>query len=378
MRTVVLTCLILLSVSPSFGLAQPEHASNRQESLPTWLDDGVFHWTASKPLLGTAALTESGNENDSTLEKLLGDDSRPKDLASNTNREVALKDPTIVFAEGKWHLFATHRMVSGTVNMQYVQFQEWSQAATAPRHTLELHDQYHCAPQVFWYTPHECWYLVYQLADEKRKLRFAPYYSKTKTISDPQSWSKPEPMISEPPDGNSRPHWIDFWVICDDQKCHLFYTSDDGNFWRCETNRKSFPLGWSKAELVMKDTKEELFEASHTYKFKGQQRYLTLIEAIWENRRYYKAWLADRLEGPWQPLATSLQKPFASWSNIQQAAPWTTNVSHGELIRSGIDEYLEIDPLNLQFVFQGASDDEYRGNRYGGIPWRIGLLQQMK
>jgi hypothetical protein len=26
-------------------------------------------------------------------------------------------------------------------------------------------------------------------------------------------------------------------------------------------------------------------------------------------------------------------------------------------------------------LFQGASDAEYRGNNYGSIPWRLGILE---
>jgi len=87
-------------------------------------------------------------------------------------------------------------------------------------------------------------------------------------------------MIVERKVDGKRPRWIDFWVICDEAKAHLFYTSDDGHFWRRETKKSDFPLGWSKPELVLKDTKDELFEASHTYKLKERDQYLTIIEAI--------------------------------------------------------------------------------------------------
>ena len=181
-------------------------------------------------------------------------------------------------------------------------------------------------------------------------------------------------MFTESPDGTPQPNWIDFWVICDAAKAHLFYTSDDGNFWRCETTRTSFPLGWSQPELVMSDHKNELFEASHTYKLKGYNQYLTLIEAIGPRGRYYKAWLAERLEGPWKPLATTLQKPFASFENVTQTSSWTTSISHGELIRSGNDETLEVDPNDLRFVFQGVAEGAGT-NGYGSIPWRLGMLE---
>lgn len=41
------------------------------------------------------------------------------------------------------------------------------------------------------------------------------------------------------------------------------------------------------------------------------------------------------------------------------------NISHGEIIRAGVDEMMEIDPANVRFVFQGASDAEYRGKAHG-------------
>lgn len=325
-------------------LHQPVLAGSPQD----WLTTGEFRWSSSAPLI-------------------LPDETGP-------DADVALKDPTIVFTEGRWHLFATHRRASGAVDMQYLSFTDWKDAGKAPRHTLEFHDQYHCAPQVFFYSPQQKWYLVYQLADKDRKLKFAPYFSTTTTIGDPDSWTKPEPMIETLPEGGEKTKWIDFWVICDAEKAHLFYTSDDGHFWRRETTRASFPLGWGKPVLVLKDTKEELFEASCTYKLKGREGYLTIIEALGPGHRYYKAWVADKLEGPWKPLATTREKPFAAASTISPTPDWTSSVSHGELIRSGVDELMELDPEHLRFVFQGVDAEGYQAKKYGSIPWKIGVL----
>ena len=72
---------------------------------------------------------------------------------------------------------------------------------------------------------------------------------------------------------------------------------------------------------------------------------------------------------------SSRQKPFAAISNVKQDRPWTTSISHGELIRTGVDESMEIDPAHLQFLIQGASDSEYRSHAYGLIPWRLGMLE---
>lgn len=290
---------------------------------------------------------------------------------SAVDPHVSVKDPTSVFHEGRWHLFTTLRMKSGKVDIAYLSFTEWSQANEAPRHILGLHDQYYCAPQVFYFRPHQQWYLVYQLADKARTPAFGPFYSTSTNLANPRSWSRPQPMVTNAP---AQPKWLDFWVICDSEKAHLFYTSLDGNMWRRETAITDFPLGWSEQVLALR---ADIFEASHTYKLKGGEGYLTVVEAQGDRRRYFKAYLADRLEGPWKGLADTIVKPFAGLANVTQASEWTANISHGELIRAGIDERMEVDWANLRFVFQGATDGEYRGPNYGGIPWRLGLLEAL-
>ena len=344
--------------------AEPASAGE-SDTAPTWLTSGVFSWKSSPPLLAAEPAA--------------------------AQPEVAFKDPSVVRYDGRWHLFGTHRLVSGEVNMQYLSFDDWSEAGRATRHTLKFQDGYHCAPQVFYFSPQQKWYLVYQAvgdwpipatlpqSSEKPPQRMmAPVFSTTDQLNDPKSWTKPERMVVAHPADRTHPKWIDFWVICDDRHAHLFFTSDDGHFWRSETKLGNFPQGWSKPELVLHDTREELFEASHTYKLRGREQYLTIIEAIGDRRRYYKAWLADKLVGPWRPLAATKEKPFAAVDvNIEQSPTWTTSISHGELLRSGFDERLEIDPANLEFVYQGVDDVGYQGRKYGSIPWRIGMLKMV-
>ena len=57
-----------------------------------------------------------------------------------------------------------------------------------------------------------------------------------------------------------------------------------------------------------------------------------------------------------------------------QGRKWSDSFSHGELLRAGRDERLEVDPERLQFLYQGVSDAERKGKAYGAIPWRLGLL----
>ena len=232
------------------------------------------------------------------------------------------------------------RLASGKVDIDYLNFADWKDADKAPRHRLDIHDQYYCAPQVFYFRPQKKWYLIYQIADKDHKPPFGPACSTTTTLDDPKSWSKPRWLF---PEGSPKHKWIDFWVICDREKAHLFYTSNDGHMWRAETKLGDFPGGWSEPVLALR---ADIFEASHTYRLKGdgKKQVPDNRRSRGDARRYYKAYLADRLEGPWRGLADSRDKPFASVANVDQDKAWTTNISHGELLRTGTDETMEVGP----------------------------------
>ena len=48
-----------------------------------------------------------------------------------------------------------------------------------------------------------------------------------------------------------------------------------GKLWRLWTDRKDFPRGFGHCELALE---AKIFEASHRYRLKGQDQYLTIIE----------------------------------------------------------------------------------------------------
>ena len=54
---------------------------------------------------------------------------------------------------------------------------------------------------------------------------------------------------------------------------------------------------------------------------------------------------------------------------------WTDSISHGELLRTGFDERMEVDPTHLQFLFQGVTNERRANKKYGEIPWQLGLLE---
>lgn len=314
---------------------------------------GKFRWMASAPLLGV----------------------NPANLpASPDNPWVAVKDPSIVWHDGQWHLFCSLRkqkVKQGRIRIGYMSFSDWKEAPLARWHILELANDYHAAPQIFYFKPQRKWYLIYQAIDETRSLPYGPHYSTNDDIGNPSGWTLPEPLYTVKPGQKAG---LDFWIICDDSKAHLFFTALDGRMRRAETQLADFPdRGWTTPEVVLKS---DIFEASHIYKLKGLDKYLSLIEAEDGPRRYYKAFMADRLDGKWLPLATSRVRPFASPVNvIHQGEPWTTSYSHGELVRTGIDQRLEVDPADLQFLFQGVSYDDRADKGYGALSWRLGILR---
>ena len=286
--------------------------------------------------------------------------------------DISAKDPTIVRHDGRWHLFITVRGKPRSHRIDTLSFERWEEASKAKRHTLTCREGYFCAPQVFYFRPHKKWYLVFQTGEPTRKLKLQPAYSTTADIGDPTSWSQARLLFPDAdPKGVSR--WIDFWVICDAERAYLFFTSLNGHMWRMWTPIERFPEGFDHCELALR---ADIFEASHTYRLVGRDQWLTVVEAQGRGgRRYYKAYLADRLDGQWRPLADTWQQPFAGETNVRNPEPpWADNISHGELLRAGRDETLTVDPAALRFLIQAVTEKRKAGRKYGDIPWQLGIL----
>ena len=301
---------------------------------------GGFRWTASPPLI---APQDRGGEH-----------------------FYSIKDPSIVRYEGRWHLFCTVRGVKRSHQIEYLSFTDWAHAGQATRAVLNLTSRYFCTPEVFYFAPQRKWYLLYQMGAPSRHPQLQPAFSTTTHLADPHSWTAPQFLFRSDPEGVKA--WLDFWIICDRSRAHLFFTSDDGRMWRSDAPLADFPHGWDRPRVVLEG---DIFEASHTYRLKGENRFLTIIEAQGKGgRRYYKAYTADRLEGSWSPDGV-----FASPDNVRfNGRRWTDSFSHGELLRDGYDQTLTVDPGHLRFLFQGVADAGRRGKPYGQIPWRLGLL----
>ncbi len=298
-------------------------------------------------------------------------------IGPRASNVYAIKDPTIQSYNGKWLVYATAAdTVSGGKywNMEFLSFTDFSKAATAtPTYmngTDELGGNY-CAPELFYFSPKKTWYLTYQ---------WGMMYSTSTTPDDPSSWSSPKAFTSLPSGQNG----IDYYPICDAKNCYIFFTGDDGRLYRISTTIGNFPAGWGSVDTVVLGGKkihgrDTVFEGSSTYKLRGLNKYLTLIEGMGTNR-YFSAWVADSLNGDWTAARIGEQKPFAGESNVTYATGdhWSKDISHGELLRYVPDgtfanETQTVDACHLKLFFQGRNPYITVDN-YIKLPYRLGLL----
>jgi len=308
----------------------------------------------------------------------------------------SVKDPTIFRYQDKWQVYATAFMVSGPAaaellnagtnqpasgqqrpggrggwSMVHLSFSDWKDATNAKLFYMDTVPGFggdKCAPEVFYFTPQKKWYFIFQTQP--------PAYCTSETPDDPKSWSAPQPFFAQ---GTPMPRLpIDYHCIGNGEHMYLFFTGDDGNFYRSRTTYAEFPKGFSNPVIAMRGTRDTVFEGSFTYKIKGTDKYLTCVEAL-SPTRYYRACVADKLDGEWYPVAglDTFEQPFAGSKNTtfeEGVAPWTSQVSHGEMVRDGNDERMILDSNNLMFLYQGISNADNRGD-YGRLAYKLGLLR---
>jgi len=287
---------------------------------------------------------------------------------------AGIKDPSIVYYNGKYHVFASTAKASG-YNLVYFSFTDFSQANAATFHYLDqtpIGTGYRAAPQVFYFAPQSLWYLVFQNGNAA--------YSTNKDISNPAGWSAPQNFFSGTPtivtQNIGSGYWVDMWVICDTANCHLFSSDDNGHLYRAQTSVSNFPSGMGAPVIALSDsTPNNLFEASNVYNV-GGGKYLLLVEAIGsDGARYFRSWTSTSLSGTWTGLANTESNPFARSNNVVfSGTAWTKSISHGEMIRTNVDQTMTISPCNLRYLYQGLSPSAT--GDYNSLPWQLGLLTQ--
>jgi endo-1,4-beta-xylanase len=293
---------------------------------------------------------------------------------------VAIKDPSVVYFNNKWHVFVSTVDVNGVYSMAYITFPDWDHTANATFYYLDQTPTlagYHTSPEIFFFAPQNKWYLIFQSGQ--------PQYATNTDIENPAGWTTPQNFYATEPaivtqTAGANGGWLDFWIICDDSNCYLFFDDDAGHYYRGQTTVANFPSGFADPVVVLTDAANpsRIFEASNVYKLTGTSKYLAVIEAFDADssyKRYYRSWTADTLDGSWTPLADTFANPFASTAvtTFTSPPPWTQNISSGEMIRDGYDQHLTADPCHLQYLYQGF-DPASDGLPYNSLPWQVGLL----
>ncbi|RKX45692.1 MAG: hypothetical protein DRP64_04320 [Verrucomicrobia bacterium] len=230
--------------------------------------------------------------------------------------------------------------------------------------------------------------------DRGNKPNLQPIYLTNPDINNVHGWSKPQDLATaKRTDG----FWIDFWVICDDRKAHLFSMDQTGAVLRMECPIADFPQGFATAtdsEALFLRGEDEIgkwiaFEAEHVYHVKNPDKYFMILEGGYykDSRKYFgdarKRFLvglvADQLEGPWTRVEQADHEYFGQGTNLfneDGSRSAYTQVSHPELIRSGYDQKLEIENFNIDMIFQSFNGAAWPDNyHYNELPWELAIMR---
>ena len=291
------------------------------------------------------------------------DDGKP--IAEPKNNWIAIKDFTMVRYNNQYIVYMTYTPQGGGFKAAYMApFSDFSQANSAAQ-AIMPNNLPGVAPELIYFTPKKQWIFTTQWCGG------GFCYTTGSDPTNPKSFSgTTQSLLSENVTANAP---IDQVVICDDDKCYLFYADDKGGIFRGSMPKANFPGKFSGTTRILKENDAaKLFEAVEVYKLKGQKKYLMIVECGYP--RYFRAFTATDLGGTWTPIANTINSatPFAGKTNVTNG--WSNDISHGEIVRTGYDEYREIDPCNLQMIYQGLTS----GGDYNSLPYKMGHITLIK
>ncbi|QDU29254.1 Alpha-L-arabinofuranosidase C precursor [Anatilimnocola aggregata] len=314
-RTTGISVLLLLAISVAAGA-----------------EDAEPEWTMSPPLFRLAK--------------------------SDSDAPATLLDPCAVKHGGQWHVFA-----GGPGGVMYYPLDDFKPdgAVIRGRKTSAAGLG---VPQVYYHRASKKWHMVGQQSykDGDGKMWFTPVLSVNDTVGDPAGWSKPIPMqVALPLEENKRAAgWMDFYVIFESEKVHLFGTSG-GRLWRTETKTAGFPQGWSTPVLALKGN---IGLASHTYRQdsdKGPRFFATITSSAQDpeskkHKQLQVSYIAEKLDGPWTPEKDKKDIPYVGFGNCIIADPrWNREIIHGEPLRHESDERMRLETEPAMFVFHAKA-----------------------
>jgi hypothetical protein len=369
----VLSCMSCTTEPPSV------QSSEKQEFTTV---DPDFEWKVSNPFpfsdgyrlsmgsgWGESSYDEENNKDPAEFSSNRLSSSDLDEFYRNHSAFFALKDPSLVKHDNEWHLFCTRRAVHPSHSIEYLKLKNISDKVPVERKILPFAGKRVRAPQVFYFTPHQTWYLIFQKkAVDFESAPALPFYTTNEKIDNSSNWSKPEQMrLSSQGDSEN---WGDFWFISDQKYGYLFMTSKEGKFFRSKTSLLDFPDGWSEPVLCLEG---DFIEGGHVYWIEEWQRYMVLLVASRYFKRYHKAYVAEDLDGPWEHFAVTRTQAFISRANVEfnSETPWADSFGHGELLRSSPDELMCVSTKDLSMIIPAVLREEMNDKLYREVPWKL-------
>jgi len=285
-----------------------------------------------------------------------------KPIAEPKNNWLAIKDFTMVRYNNQYIVYMTYTPQGGGFKGAYMApFSDVSKAGDAAQ-AIMPNNLPGVAPELIYFTPKNTWVYTTQWCSTGSFC-----YTTGSDPTKPTTFAaQTKSLLTENITPNAP---IDQVVICDDNNCYLFYADDKGNIYRGSMAKGSFPGNFTGTKKILSETDAaKLFEAVEVYKLKGQKKYLMIVECGYP--RYFRAFTATDLAGTWTPIANTINAatPFAGPKNVTNG--WSNDISHGEIVRTGYDEYREIDPCNLEMIYQGLTGS----GDYNSLPYKMGHL----
>src|SRR5512141_2547377 len=113
-------------------------------------------------------------------------------LSDASHDLVAITDPSVVYFDARWHVYATTVASGGVHGMVSLSFTDFSHPASGTFYTMDRapgFDTYVAAPELFHFAPQDRWYLVFQSGP--------PMYSTNDDPGNPAAWTRPAPFFLE-------------------------------------------------------------------------------------------------------------------------------------------------------------------------------------
>ena len=299
---------------------------------------------------------------------------------SPTSDEISVKDPSVIFSNGNYHLFYTTHLDSNNTEIRHASGPNLKSLEQAKRTRVVAGG---AAPQVFVHKE-----MFYMICNGKRlKVNKGDDLGLEKNWQDIGEIYQGGVSGTNPVSNEKKAPWgpIDFWMIADGDTLFLFYALNNGAIGMTHQPLSAFPnaSNWSPHVIAVAEKGfDKIFEAPHIYHSMSDGLFYMQVEGMDGPKRKLALYKSTKLDCTWDQDGWKLvNESWACGSNIsfENCQNWTNQVSHPEAIRSDDSLKMNIDDINKShWLFMGIDPAANKGKKYGEIPWKIGVMRNDK